>query len=122
MEELLQEITIYHKNGNNWDRYNLDNVSFRNTSIRNKNITGVTNVDSVVIRIFDVDGYNNTYFISKGDVIVNGNVSDTITSAPLTEMRKKYGEENSYLVTSIDVFKFKDEDLKEIQHIKVGAR
>lgn len=122
MEELLQEITIYHKNGNSWDRYNLDNVSFRNTSIRNKNITGVTNVDNVLIRIFDVDGYNNTYFISKGDIIVNGNVSDTITSAPLTEMRKKYGEENSYLVTSIDVFKFKDKDLKEIQHVKVGAK
>lgn len=122
MEELLQKITIYHKNGNSWDRYNLDNVSFRNTSIRNKNTTGVTNVDSVLIRIFDVDGYNNTYFISKGDIIVNGNVSDTITSAPLTEMRKKYGEENSYQVTSIDVFKFNDENLKEIQHIKVGAK
>ena len=122
MDNILTEITIYHNNNGTWVRYNVDKVSFRNTSIRNRNTLGISNVDNALIRIFEIDRYNRDYFISKGDVIVKGNVSDTITSAPLTEMRKKYGEENSYLVTSIDVFKFKDEDLKEIQHIKVGAK
>lgn len=122
MEGFLQEITIYHKTSDSWARYNIDNVSVRNTSIQNRNNTGVSNVDSALIRIFDVDGYNNDWFISKGDVIVNKSVSDAIVSAPMTELRKKYGEENCYQVSSIDVFVFKDEDTKELQHIKVGAR
>lgn len=122
MEGFLQEITIYHKTSDGWARYNIDNVSVRNTSIQNRNNTGVSNVDSALIRIFDVDGYNNNWFISKGDVIVNKSVSDAIVSAPMTELRKKYGEENCYQVSSIDVFVFKDEDTKELQHIKVGAR
>lgn len=122
MEGFLQEITIYHKTSDGWARYNIDNVSVRNTSIQNRNNTGVSNVDSALIRIFDVDGYNNDWFISKGDVIVNKSVSDAIVSAPMTELRKKYGEENCYQVSSIDVFIFKDEDTKELQHIKVGAR
>ena len=122
MDGLLQEITIYHKTTDGWNRYNLNNVSVRNTSIQNRNNTGVSNVDSAVIRIFDIDGYNKDWFVSKGDVIVNKNVNDSITSAPMTELRKKYGEENCYQVSSIDVFIYKDLDTKELQHVKIGAR
>ena len=122
MDNILTEITIYHNNNGTWVRYNVDKVSFRNTSIRNRNTLGISNVDNALIRIFEIDRYNRDYFISKGDVIVKGNVSDTITSAPLTEMRKKYGEENCYQVISIDIYKFDDDSLKEIQHVKVGAK
>lgn len=122
MEEFLQEITIYHKTDDGWNIYNLDNVSVRNTSAQYRNVTGTTNVDNALIRIFDVQGYNKDYFISKGDVIVNMNVTDEIISAPMTELRKKYGEENCYQVSSIDTYIFKDEATSEIQHIKVGAR
>lgn len=122
MEEFLQEITIYHKTDDGWNRYNLDNASVRNTSAQYRNVTGTTNVDNALIRIFDVQGYNKDYFISKGDVIVNMNVTDEIISAPMTELRKKYGEENCYQVSSIDTYIFKDEATSEIQHIKVGAR
>lgn len=122
MDNLLQEITIYHKNDNNeWVRFNLDKVSVRGTSILNRNNTGTSNVDNAIVRIFDIDRYNNSYFVSKGDIIVNSNVKDNIVSAPLTELQKKYGKENCYQVKSIDVFKFDDEDTKDIQHVKIGA-
>lgn len=122
MEGLLQEITLYHKSSNGWIRYNLNNTSVRNTSIQNRNNTGVSNVDSALIRIFDIDGYNTEWYISKGDIIVNKNIDDDIVSAPMTELRQKYGEENCYQITSIDKFIFNDKDLKNLQHIKVGAK
>jgi len=122
MNGILTEITIYHNNNGIWNRYNVNNVSFRNTSIRNRNTLGISNVDNALIRIFDIDRYKQDYFISKGDVIVKGSVNDEITSAPLTEMRKKYGEENCYQVVSIDVYEFKDDSLKEINHVKIGAK
>lgn len=121
MEELLQDITIYHKNNKSWDRYNLSDVSVRNTSIRNRDTTGVSNVNSATIRIFDVDGYKSTYFVEKGDVIVSLNVEDSIINAPLTELRVKYGKDNVYEVTSVDKFIFKDQSIKDLQHIKIGA-
>lgn len=121
MYGLFEDITIYHQNENKqWIRYT-KKASVRNTSIRNRTTTGLTNVDSTLIRIFDVDGYNNTYFIKKGDVIVRGNVEDNVKNAPVTELRSKYGEENVYQVKSIDIFKFDDNITKELQHIKVGA-
>lgn len=123
MEDVLQSITIYHKNGNKYDRYNIKDIaSVRNTSIQNRNNTGISNVDSALIRIFDIDGYNKTYFVDKNDVIVAKKVEDNIELAPLTELKNKYGDDMVYQVTSIDVFKFKDEDIKELQHIKIGAK
>ncbi|MEI3508691.1 MAG: DUF6751 family protein [Bacilli bacterium] len=121
MKELLQDITIYHKNNQSWDRYNLSKVSVRNTSIRNRDTTGVTDVNNATIRIFDIDGYNNIYFVNKDDVIVTLKVDDEIKLAPLTELKSKYGKDNVYQVSSIDKFIFKDSDLKDLQHIKLGA-
>lgn len=121
MNELLQEITIYHLNENKqWLGYHTT-ASVRNTSIRNRTTTGVSNVDNALIRIFDVDGYNKTYFIKKGDVIVKGFVDLDVGNAPVTELRKKYGDDQVYQVKSIDEFIFKDQSIKELQHIKVGA-
>ena len=121
MENLLQNITIYHKNSSKWDRFNLSGVSVRNTSIRNRDTTGVSNVNGATIRIFDVDGYKNTYFVEKDDVIVALEVDDDVASAPLTELKAKYGKDNVFQVSSIDKFIFKDQSLKDIQHIKIGA-
>ena len=121
MEDLLQNITIYHKNGSKWERFNLSGVSVRNTSIRNRDTTGVSNVNSATIRIFDVDGYKNTYFVEKDDVIVALEVDDDVASAPLTELKAKYGKDNVFQVSSVDKFIFKDQSLKDIQHIKIGA-
>ena len=49
-------------------------------------------------------------------------VLDSIIKAPLTEMREKYGKENVVEVSSVEPFVFEDEDLKEINHIKIGGR
>ena len=122
MDGLLQEITIYHKTSDNWTRYNLANVSVRNTSYLNRNNTGVNTTDNALIRVFDTDGYNNTWKCEKGDVIVLKSVSDNIIKAPLTEMREKYGKSQVVEVTSVEPFIFKDSDLKEINHIKIGGR
>lgn len=110
-----QEITIYHKNSNNYTRYNVI-ASVRNTSIINRTNTGVTNVDNAVIRIFEED--KQTYEISKEDVIVNCHVEDTIQVAPLTELQKKYGKDNVYSVVSIDKFLLGE----VLDHVKIGAK
>ena len=121
MNELLEEITIYHQNEDKkWIKYHTT-ASVRNTSIRNRTTTGVGTLDNALIRLFDVKGYKNTYFIEKGDVIVKGKVLDDILVAPITELRKKYGDDRVYQVKSIDEFIFKDYSIKDLQHIKVGA-
>lgn len=120
MDELLEPITIYHKTTTGWVKYH-KMASLRNTSIRNRTNTGVNNIDNALIRVFDIDGYNNTYYVKKGDIIVKNHVTNDITSAPMTELRKLYGEENVYEVKSIDIFKFNDDDTKDLQHIKIGA-
>lgn len=118
MEKLLQEITVYHKSNTGWVRYNLI-ASLRNTFIKNKDNTGSSNVNSALIRIFDVAGYNNTYFIENGDVIVDHSVNDTIIKAPLTELRAIYGKNSVFSVDTVEKFTFDDLDLS---HIKVGAK
>lgn len=116
----LEDITIFHKTNNGWVSYQKV-ASVRDTSIRNRTNTGKDDTDKVLIRIFDVDGYGSTYNVVKDDVIVRGNVTETITSAPLTELRAIYGKENVYQVKSIDKFIFDDYSIKELQHIKIGA-
>lgn len=121
IENLLQEITIYHKTSDGWVRYNID-ASVRNTSYLNRNTTGVNTTDNALIRIFKTEEYNNTWMCEKGDIIVLKGVSDSIIKAPLTEMREKYGKSQVVEVTSVEPFIFKDSDLKEINHIKIGGR
>lgn len=119
MEDIpIQKITIYHKANNVWNRYVVE-ASYRNTSILNRNKSGSNSTDNALIRIFDISGYNETWFVAKGDVIVNKSVDDEIKSTPLTELSKKYGAENVHKVTSIDKFIFDDEDLPN--HIKLGC-
>ena len=118
----LQKITIYHKKTENkvttYERYVVD-ASYRNTSIQNRNKTGVSNSDNALIRIFDKKGYNNTWYIEKGDVIVNKEVTDTIKgTSPITQLSNKYGRDNIHEVISIDKFIFGE----ELDHIKIGAK
>ena len=110
----LQDITIYHKENGSYIIYH-KKASVRNTSIENRNSTGLSNTDRALIRIFDYEDIN----ISKDDVIVNSSVDDAITKAPLTELRAIYGKDNVYQVVSIDKFIFNDKDLPN--HIKIGA-
>lgn len=119
MEDLLQEITIYH--GKSFTRYNVK-ASVRCTSYKNRNTTGSNITDNALIRCFDVLGYKTTWDCTKGDIIVLKQVSDSITKAPLTELREKYGKEAVLEVSSIDEFIFDDEDIKELNHIKIGGR
>lgn len=116
----MQNITIYHKNDNNkWDRY-VKEASYRNTSILNRNKNGESGTDSVLIRIFDIEGYDIEWFVKNGDIIVNKEVDDTIEgNTPITQLSKKYGKDNVHKVTSTDKFIFDDEDLPN--HIKIGA-
>lgn len=117
----LRKITIYHKNNNSWDRYVLD-ASYRNTSILNHNKSGSSSTDNVLIRVFDVEGCNSLWFAEKGDVIVNKEVKDTIEgNTPITQLSKVYGTDNVHKVTSIDKFIFEDDDIEELNHIKIGA-
>ena len=120
-DDLLQDITIFHKEESEYVRYN-KKASVRNTSYLNRNKTGVQTTDNVLIRVFDVSGYNDTWRCQKGDVIVALNVSDKIQNAPLTEMRKKYGKDDVYEVSSTDKFIFENIDTKPLNHIKIGAK
>lgn len=116
-----QKITIYHKNNENkWDRYVIE-ASYRDTSIINHSRNGFNSSDNVLIRIFDVKEYNSKWLVGKDDIIVNKEVVDEIKSAPLTELSKKYGKDNVHKVTSIDKFLFADEDIEELNHIKLGC-
>lgn len=117
-----QKITIYHKNNENkWDRYVIE-ASYRGTSILNHNRNGSNSTDNVLIRIFDVKEYNSKWFVEKDDIIINKEITDVIEgNTPLTQLSKKYGKDNVHKVTSIDKFLFDDENLKELNHIKLGC-
>lgn len=139
----MQEITIYHKNEKNeYERYEKE-ASFRNTSMLNREKYGFNSTDKALIRVFDTRGYNKsihiknnssvlncplnsfigeTWKIQKGDVIVNGIVEDRIqTTAPSTELSKKYGQENVFKVNSVNILIYNDSDLKELNHVKLGC-
>ena len=118
----MQKITIYHKKVKNkvttYERYVVD-ASYRNTSIQNRNNIGISNTDKALIRIFDVKGYNNIWYIEKDDVIVNKEVEDVIEgTTPITQLSSKYGRDNIHEVVSIDKFIFGE----ELDHIKIGAK
>jgi len=104
-------VTIYHKNDKHWDRY-VKESSYRNTSVVNHNKNGSTSSDNALIRIFDVEGYNVTWFVRKDDVIVNMEVTDVIDgNTPITQLSDRYGKDNI----------FDDEDVKDLNHIKLGC-
>lgn len=116
-----QKITIYHKNGKQWDRY-VKEASYRNTSVINHNRNGSNSTEKALIRIFDIEGYNSTWFALKDDVIVNREVQDVIEgNTPITQLSKEYGKDNVHKVTSIDKFIFNDKDVNELNHIKLGC-
>ncbi|MCI8470399.1 MAG: hypothetical protein HFJ35_02745 [Clostridia bacterium] len=117
----IQKVTIYHKNGKQWDRY-VKEASYRNTSVVNHNKNGSNSTEKALIRIFDVEGYNLTWFALKDDVIVNKEVQDVIEgNTPITQLSNQYGKDNVHKVTSIDKFIFDDEDVKELNHVKLGC-
>lgn len=119
IDELLQDITIYSKDGAN--RYNL-RASVRNTEYLNRNERGLSDTDNVLIRVFDIKGYKTSWTVEKGFVIVLNNVSDSVTTSPLTELRKKYGKENVVEVSDIAENIYSLPILKPINHIKIGGR
>ena len=123
IDKLSRNITIYHKENNSWKRY-VVRASFRNTSYlsRDKTGTGTQTSDNAIIRIFDVEGYNKTYKIKKGDIIYSDVSNYQIDKAPLTELQNLYGKDKVFEVSSIEEFIFDDENTKELQHIKVGGR
>lgn len=117
----MQKVTIYHKNGKQWDRY-VKEASYRNTSVVNHNRNGSSSTDNALIRIFDVEGYNLTWFVQKDDIIVNEEVEDIIeNNTPITQLSNQYGKDNVHKVTSIDKFIFEDEDIEQLNHIKLGC-
>ena len=118
MDFPTRKITLYHKSGTAWVRYLLI-ASYRGTSIVNRNKTGVSTADSVLIRIFEKD--NGIYEIAKGDVVVNKNVEDEITgTTPLTTLQNLYGKDNVFTIKSIDDNRYEDSEIAELNHIKIG--
>ena len=61
MDDLLQDITIYHKDGTQYVRYNKI-ASVRNTSYLNRNKTGTQTTDNALIRVFDTNLYFRNWF------------------------------------------------------------
>ncbi len=117
----IREITIYHKSNNQWIRY-VKEASYRNNSILNHNKNGSSSTDDVIVRIFDIEGYNLEWFVQEGDYIVNKKVTDEIEeNTPATQLSKVYGKENVHKVTSINNLIFNDSDIEELEHIKVGC-
>ena len=121
LKRLCQKITIYHKTDEGFERYVVD-ASVRNTSYKNRNTTGVQTTDNALIRIFDVDKYNKSFRIEKGDTIYSGESTYEIIKAPLTELRNLYGKEKVFEVSSVEEFIFDEPKIKELNHIKIGAR
>lgn len=121
LEKVCQKITIYHKEDEKYKKYIVD-ASVRNTSYRNRNTTGVQTTDNALIRIFDVDEYNKSFKIQKGDIIYSGQSDYEVIKAPLTELRNLYGKEKVYEVSSVEEFIFDDPRIKPLNHIKIGAR
>lgn len=121
LDSLMQKITIYHKEGNQYERYVID-ASVRNTSYKNRNSVGTDTTDNVLIRIFNVAEYNNSFKIQKGDTIYSGETNYEIIKAPITELKNLYGKEKVFEVSSVEEFIFDNEDIKELNHIKIGAR
>lgn len=116
-----RKITIYHKNDNKWNRY-VKEASYRDASILNHNKNGDSSTDNVLIRIFDIEGYDSTWFAQKGDIIVNKEVNDDIEgNTPNTQLSTVYGKQNVHKITSVDNFIFDDEDIEELNHVKIGA-
>ena len=115
-----QRITIYHQNGDKWERY-VREASYRNTSILNRNKNGSNLNDKALIRVFDVKGYEVDWFAEANDVIVNREVKDRIDSTPLTYLSKKYGKNNVHKIISVDKFMFMGDGVDELEHIKIGA-
>lgn len=116
-----KKITIYHKAETEYKRYTVV-ASVRHTYILNHNKNGSTSVDSVLIRIFDVDNENIEYSVAKGDIIVDSEIKDVIEgNTPQTQLEKKYGKERVFKVNSAEYFKFDDEDMRELFHTKVGC-
>ena len=58
-----RKITIYHKNKDKYERY-VKEASYRNTSVVNHNKNGSNSVENALIRIFDLKGYNKSWFIA----------------------------------------------------------
>jgi hypothetical protein len=116
-----QKITIYHKEQTEYKRY-VVTASIRHTYILNHNKNGNTSIDSVLIRIFDIDNVNVEYLIAKGDIVVDCEVKDIINgNTPQAQLEKIYGKESVFKVNSAEYFKFDDEDIKDLFHMKVGC-
>lgn len=128
----MQKITIYHKNGEKWDRY-VKEASYRNISELNRNRNGLNSstlnrnkssnsTDEALIRIFDVEEYNLSWFALKDDIIVNKEVEDVIEgNTPITQLSNKYGRDNVHKINSIEKFIYDDKEIKDLNHIKLGC-
>lgn len=118
MEFPKKHITIYHKTSDEYcERYVLL-ASFRDVSIQNRNRTGVSSTDDVLVRIFTSDHELGSYNVANGDFIVDKAIDDQIhCKTGLTELRHLYGENNTYQVKSIERHIYGE----ELDHIKIGA-
>lgn len=115
-----QDLTIYHNLDGKWVQYQKKGT-IRNTENLVRSSNGTTITDTVTVRLFDTNGFEKDYYCSKGDVIVPFATNYEVEKTPITELRKLYGKENVYEVTSITKNIFEDAPLN-LRHIKIGAK
>lgn len=116
MSELIpmEKITIYHKSGNEWIRYNKMASVRKSSSVLIEN-TGANTKEAALIRIFDFDGYKLTWDCEKRDVVVTKDTKYDIKIAPVSELRKECGENNVFEVSSVEPHLYG----VELDHIKI---
>ena len=110
----MKKITIYHKEENEWIRQNKMASVRTSSSIMHEN-TGVNTKKQAKIRIFDFNGYKITWNCEKRDVIVLVDTKYEIKEAPMTELKREFGEENVFEVSYVQPNIYEE----ALDHIKI---
>ena len=122
-----QPITIYnrYKDGNSYKWHKTYKMAtFRNGSLEYLTNTTENTSYTSLCRIYDTSDYvEQQKYAGEGwtcqnkDIIVSKHIDDEITtSAPITELRNKYGNNNVFSIVSYDDYRKRT----RLSHIKIG--
>lgn len=114
---LFEDITVFYKVDNVYKR-KVVKASIRNTTSTTRSTYGLNENENVLIRIFSVIDYLETWHIQNGDIIVRDIANEELnTDAPITYLQEKYGKNKVYKVNSVQDNIYGS----SLDHIKIGA-